>query len=219
VVTELVSIGCGFEMAKEEKRLFNLTLAGQLSLDLVNTVDWRTSDHPQELLNSYGDLVRWGRHTGLLSETEGRRLMREAGRRPAEADQVLESALALRETLYRIFSAVAKGRRAEAPDLDYLNGKLSKALSRRRVTPAQEGYVWDWTRGESDLGWLLWEVARASGDLLTSHDLKRLRECAGEGCAWMFLDTSRNQSRRWCSMRVCGNRAKARRHYEQKRAG
>ena len=206
-------------MAKEEKRLFNLTLAGQLSLDLVNTVDWRTSGHPQELLNSYGDLVRWGRHTGLLSEPEGRRLMREAGRRPAEADQVLESALALRETLYRIFSAVAKGRRAEAPDLDYLNGKLSKALSGRHVAPApEEGYVWNWTRRESDLGWLLWEVARAAGDLLTSRDLKKLRECAGEGCAWMFLDTSRNRSRRWCSMAVCGNRAKARRHYEQTRS-
>jgi predicted RNA-binding Zn ribbon-like protein len=125
----------------------------------------------------------------------------------------------LRETLFRIFSAVTAGRQAEAADLESLNRSLSDALSRLRLNPAGEGYQWAWSGGEAELERVLWPVVRAAGELLTSERLNLLRQCPGDGCAWLFLDTSRNKSRRWCTMEVCGNRAKARRHYEQTRAG
>lgn len=198
-----------------EKRLFNLTLTGQLSLDFANTVDWRTGEQVQELINSYSDLLRWGSHTGILTEREARSLTREAELHPAAAGKALDGALQLREALYRIFSATAQGRNAEAGDLRYLNEKLSDALSHLRVVPATEGYTWQWANTENNLSWLLWPVLRAAGELLTSGELQMLRECPGEGCAWLFVDTSRNKSRRWCDMNTCGNRAKARRHYEQ----
>lgn len=198
-----------------EKRLFNLTLTGQLSLDFANTLDWRTSEHPQELINSYADLLRWGRHTGSLTEREARRLTREADLHPIAANKALDEALKLREALYRIFSATAQGQRAEAGDLRYLNEKLSDALSRLRVAPGMEGYAWQWAETEKDLSRVLWPVVQAAGELLVSGELQMLRQCPGEGCAWLFVDTSRNKSRRWCDMTTCGNRAKARRHYEQ----
>jgi predicted RNA-binding Zn ribbon-like protein len=198
-----------------EKPLFNLTLTGQLSLDFANTIDWRTSERPQELINSYADLLRWSRHTGILTEREARRLAREADLHPVSANKTLDGALQLREALYSIFSATAQGQPAEASDLRYLNEKLSDALSRLQVKPAPEGYAWQWAETEDNLSWMLWPILQAAGDLLTSGDLQMLRQCPGEGCAWLFVDTSRNKSRRWCDMTTCGNRAKARRHYEQ----
>lgn len=210
-------ISFGAEMAT--KPLFDLTLTGQLSLDFVNTIEWRTSDiQSWELLNTYADLLRWGVHTGLMSERAARRLAREASRHPAAADKVLKSAILLRETLYRIFSAVACNQRPDASDLADLNRKLSEALSHLYIAPETGGYAWQWDGRENDLGWILWPVARAAGDLLVADDLKMLRLCPGDGCAWLFLDTSRNKSRRWCTMATCGNRAKARRHYEQVKA-
>jgi predicted RNA-binding Zn ribbon-like protein len=202
-------------MEVREERLFDLTLTGQLSLDLANTIDWRTSEQPRELINSYPDLLRWARHTGILTESESRRLLREVGGRPAEAAGALESALSLRETLFRIFSAIAEGQRPEPSDVEYLNAKLSEALAHLQIKPQTEGYSWHWKGSDASPGWILWPVALSAAELLTSGDLRMLRQCPGAGCAWLFVDTSRNKSRRWCAMDVCGNRAKARRHYEQ----
>jgi predicted RNA-binding Zn ribbon-like protein len=202
-------------------RIFDLTLTGQVSLDLVNTLDWRSSDTPGELLNSYSDLLRWGRHTGLITEREARSLSSEATKHPKKAVAVLKRAVALRETLFRLFAAAADGRQAEASDVDALNHSLSGALSRLRLLSTKEGYQWEWedsSGGDADLERVLWPVVRAAGELLASESLTLLRQCPGEGCAWLFLDTSRNKSRRWCSMEVCGNRSKARRHYQQTRA-
>lgn len=207
--------------AGKVSRIFDLTLTGQVSLDLVNTLDWRSSDAPGELLNSYSDLLRWARHTGAIREREARELASEATKHPKKATAVLARAVALRETLFRLFSAAADGRHAEASDVDALNRSLSDALSRLRLRPAKEGYQWEWEDGgggEVDLERVLWPVVRAAGELLTSEQLTLLRRCPGEGCAWLFLDTSRNKSRRWCSMEVCGNRSKVRRHYEHTRA-
>ena len=199
-------------------RIFDLTLTGQVSLDLVNTVDWRTGSEPKELLNSYSDLLRWGRHTGLLKDQEARGLAMEAAKHPKKASAVLKRAHALRETLFRIFSAITDGRQADAADIESLNRSLSDALSRLRLRPTKEGCQWEWSGGDADLERVLWPVVRAAGELLTSESLNLLRQCPGEGCAWLFLDTSRNKSRRWCTMEVCGNRSKARRHYEQMKA-
>ncbi|HKX31674.1 MAG TPA: ABATE domain-containing protein [Blastocatellia bacterium] len=200
-------------MKKAETLTFKLTLTGDPALDLANTVDWRTGDHPRELLNSYVDLVAWGQHTGLLAKREASRLLDEALRHPVLASRALGQALELREHLYRLFSAVVKGQQVKDSDLEFLNRSLPEAMSRLKIGRRNGGYDWTWS-GEVALERVWWPVVRAAAELLTSGDLKGLRECPGEGCGWLFIDQSRNQSRRWCSMEVCGNRAKARRHYE-----
>ena len=192
-------------------------LGGRLCLDFANTADWHASGHPLEFLNAYPDLVTWSRHVGILHEDEARELNRATARRSGEAAQVLARAVGLREAIYRIFSRAAAGRRPESPDLAVLNGALAEAYARLRIVPTKDrGYAWEWA-GEDALDRMLWPVVRDAGELLTADDLGRVRECASDdGCGWLFVDTSRNRRRKWCDMSSCGNRAKAKRHYEKK---
>src|SRR5579884_2172286 len=107
---------------------------------------------------------------------------------------------------------------AETPardDLKLLNMRLSEAMAQARIVPDTQGYKWDWVRDEQALDRILWPVVRSAADLLTSEKLPDVRACAAEDCRWLFLDISKNHSRRWCDMQTCGNQAKARRHYQR----
>jgi predicted RNA-binding Zn ribbon-like protein len=187
----------------------------RLCLDFANTLAGRMTSHPQESFRSYSTLVSWGQRSGMLTPDAASRLALEATDRLAEATATLDRATALREAIYRIFSAVAGGRTPEAADLDLLNGVLSEALAALRVTPTTGGFIWAWGSQRPELGHVLWPIAQSAADLLTSIELRAVRECAAPDCGWLFLDTSRNHSRRWCDMKACGNRAKARRYYER----
>lgn len=193
-------------------------LGGRPSLDFANTADWHASDQPVEFLTSYADLVAWSQHVGILTDDQAQRLFKEAARRPADATIALRQAIALREAIYRIFSAISHGRLPQAADLATLNAELSRAMAQSRIVSTAEGFTWDWIDAEGALDQMLWPVVHDAAALLTSKELDRVRECADGRCGWLFLDTSRNRSRRWCSMEDCGNRAKSRRHYERKRA-
>jgi predicted RNA-binding Zn ribbon-like protein len=191
-----------------------------LCLDFANTLEGRLTSHPQESFRSYGDLLSWGQRAGMVAPDAASRLALEAARRRAEATATLDRAIALREAIYRIFSAVAGKRTPEAAELDLLNGVLGEALADLQVTSTADGFAWAWHSRRQGLGHVLWPIAQSAAELLTSADLQAVRECAAPDCGWLFLDTSRNHSRRWCDMKACGNRAKARRHYERnKQAG
>jgi predicted RNA-binding Zn ribbon-like protein len=190
-------------------------VGGHLALDFVNTVDGEPDGETGfENLRSYGDLVAWSRRVGLLSWNEAGRLGREANRRPEEAEAVYLDALGLRDVLYGIFCAIAEGGDPPSDSLETLRGYEREAISRGRLVPGNDGFGWQW-KGEEDLASVLWPVAHAATGLLTSGGLSRLKRCAG--CHWLFLDTSRNRSRRWCTMEVCGTQEKVRR-YVAKRA-
>ncbi len=193
-------------------------LGGRLSLEFANTVDWHASDQPVEYLTSYAALVAWSRHAGTLDERQAAQLLDVAARRGTEADALRERAIRLREAVYRIFVAVSAGLPAPDDDLGVLNVELSRMMANSRIVPAGHGFDWDWAGSEGALDRVLWPVVRDAADLLTSGDLARVGHCADDRCGWLFFDTSRNRSRRWCSMDDCGNRAKARRHYERSRA-
>ena len=199
---------------------------GVVCLDFVNTVGWRLTDYPSEYLCSYEDLLEWGKQAGLLALEEPEGLSRQATLDPEEARGTLSRAIALREAMHRVISrAIAGEPRDESElsaDLSALNREISIALSRLRVMPAGGAYGWCWDRSEDDGGARLdsplWPVAQSAAELLTSPKLGRAKVCAGEGCGWVFLDESRNGSRRWCDSRDCGNRERVRRHLARKRA-
>jgi predicted RNA-binding Zn ribbon-like protein len=194
-------------------------LGGRLCLDFANTADWHASDQPEERLTSYAEFVSWSRQAGVLTENQARRLLRQAADRPEEARVVMNRAIALREAIYEIFAAVAHGRSPAATDLTTLNAALSGMQARSQIAPTETGFAWQWAGEEDALDRPLWSVARSAADLLTSDELQRVGQCADDrGCGWLFLDTSRNHTRRWCSIQDCGNRAKAQRHYERKRS-
>ena len=191
----------------------------RLCLDFTNTVNWHASPQPVEELPAYGDLVRWAQGVGMLTEPEAQRLKRQSARRPTEAAAVLSRAHILREAVYRLLSATAHGHAADAADLDLINAELPRALAQARLAPAAAGYALYWPAAPDALDRMLWPAAYSAADLLAQPELlSRVGECADDrGCGYLFLDMTKNRSRRWCDMKDCGNRAKARRHYERHR--
>jgi predicted RNA-binding Zn ribbon-like protein len=192
--------------------------AGRLPLDFANTAEWHASDQPQEMLETYPDLVAWGEEAQLLSKSEAASLLEHSRRQPEDAKKALRQAVAVRDAVFRIFSAFASGEPPHDSDLSKFNQALSSGLEKARITLTSTGF--EWTREKSDdaLDQMLWPVLHATAELLTSQDINRVGECADDrGCGYLFYDTSRNHSRRWCSMEDCGNRAKAKRHYQRKK--
>ncbi len=192
-------------------------IGGQLSLDFANTVSYRGRQFPEEKLNGFQDLLDWSVLAGTLDEGDARKLSREGGIQPEAAKRVLERAVELREAIHRIFTANISAEPASDDDLVTLNRELREALTRLRLSSEPVGYSLDFGWGGDSLDQVLWPIAKSASELLTSDDLVRVRRCAADDCDWLFLDTSRNRSRRWCDMKDCGNRSKARRFYERKR--
>jgi len=204
----------------EERAASNLELVGgRLCLDFTNTVSTRSKALRRDYLDSYAELVVWGRHAGILGDDEAQALRERAHRHPAAAMAAHEHAIGLRETIYRIFSAIAGGQEAEEADLDSLNCMLRTALSRLEVARSADRFEWSWVLDDDDLSHILWPIVRSAAELLTSESLGRVRHCARDGCDWLFVDSSKNSSRRWCSMSMCGSRVKARHYYQRKRRG
>ena len=187
-----------------------------LSLDFTNTASWRGREIPEEHLNTYQDLLNWSSLAGVLGDGEIRNLSREGSIQPEASKRVLERAVELREAIYHILSAKISNDPTSDANLITMNRELREALMRLRLSPDLEGYTLDFGWGGGALDQMLWPIARAVSDLLTSDDLDWVRRCAADDCGWLFLDTSRNRSRRWCDMKDCGNRSKARSFYKRR---
>ena len=182
-------------------------------MDFVNTVSGKRLLSPIERLNAYVDLVSWGEQLGVVEPAVGKTLRRSGRDDPERAEAVLRRAKELREVLFRVFSAVAADEEPAKADMDRFNQELAHASARLRVMREKDGFVWAYAEEEA-LESMLFPVMRSAADILTSGDLSRVRMCeADDGCGWLFYDETRNGQRRWCSMKDCGNRAKARRHY------
>jgi len=190
---------------------------GHLALDFANTAGVHGDEPQSEWLAGYPDLAWWGVRAGAIDQAEAPALLARAEEDAGEAASVFARAITLREALYRVFSPVCHGECPAEYDLALINGELARALPHLRVVVEGSDFRWAW---EGDgLDRVLWPVVRAAAELLTSGELARIGECEGDNCEWLYLDTSRNRSRRWCVMSDCGNRAKARRHYHRTRAG
>jgi predicted RNA-binding Zn ribbon-like protein len=186
---------------------------GRACLDFANTLS-TSGEH----LNSYADLVAFAAQSQLISADDAAWLRAEGERDRAAAEGVLVRAKRVRESMRTIFSSLAAGKTPPEHDLAVLNMDLAASLSHARVLPAGGGaYRWGWTGRNLDAP--MWPISRSAADLLVSDEERPLvRECGASDCQWLFLDTSKNRSRQWCSMSSCGNREKARRHYQRLRA-
>jgi predicted RNA-binding Zn ribbon-like protein len=172
-----------------------LRLAGHPALDFCNTRAGWGEDEPKEYLLTHRHLSVWARTAGLVKAVP-----------EAEDGSVLARALGLREALYAVCT-----RGAHEPAWDVVAIEAERAACAARLTP--DGWRLPETLG-AELPLLA--VARAAGELVASRDLGLVRACPGRGCGWLFLD--RAGRRRWCTMALCGNRAKARRHAARARA-
>jgi predicted RNA-binding Zn ribbon-like protein len=191
---------------------------GHLALNFVNSLGGVRDRQPNptdELLHDYGDLLEWSRFMGTLDRDAAERLARRASRRPEEAAATLRRARELRARFDRVFRSLADGGEPARSDLDALGDEAAAALAHGQLVAGEDGFRWNWPdRGALEAP--LWPLARAAVELLTNGPLERLRGCAR--CRWLFLDESRNRSRRWCSMEGCGTDAKKERYIERRRA-
>lgn len=197
--------------------LFELT-GGVLCLDFVNTVDDRPTEAPKELLTGYTDLVSWAIQAGGIPRDLGARLQVIGAARPEQAMAVLTGARHLREALYQVFSAAAAKRPPSVAALEELNRAL--ALYNRRLRLAYSGPLYEvtWASGPDSLDRMVPPVLQSAVDLLCSPRLANLRECVSPSCGWLFLDHSKNRSRKWCDITVCGNRDRVRRFRAARRS-
>ena len=193
---------------------------GQLALDFVNTIGGLRDQPPSpsdELLESYDDLVVWCVRLGVISEADGRKLSRAAGRDEKGAQRALRRARQLRELLYATFRPLADGAEPAAELLDGLRDADRAALATARLAPdgaRASAMRWTWPPAQ-DLDDPLRPITHSAVELLTSGPLEQLKLCGN--CRWLFLDQSRNHSRRWCSMNECGTQMKQRRFVERRR--
>ncbi|MEP6923454.1 MAG: CGNR zinc finger domain-containing protein [Pyrinomonadaceae bacterium] len=206
-------------------------VGGAVSLDFVNTVAGRISNpnkkrgrdyldyYRSDKLDDYADLLAWSLKAKLIDEKEAKNFLRLAENQPEAAEKVLKRALSLRESVYRLFKSVVEGWQPEADDLERLNRELATARKHQRFSARKNEFGFEWTDRENSLDAMLWQVTESAAQTLSSADLTRIRQCGGDGCNWLFLDTSRNGSRQWCDMKDCGNLAKVRRFRQRQQEG
>lgn len=196
-------------------------VGGRACLDFTNTVGGMRGIDPKEHLRDYADLVEWGTGAGVVRREAAGRLRAAAERDPAAAERVLRLAREVREAIYRIVEVFPRGDAPPEGDVQLLNRELGKALAHQRLVRHGDAWALGWPDAGDDLEAPLWPVLKSAADLLGDPAaLARVHRCAGaeaHDCSWLFLDETRSGTRRWCSMADCGNRAKARRHYERSR--
>lgn len=205
-------------VTSRERAILALDRIGNvLCLDFVNTVHSRFESGSADYLESYFALLLWAADGGVISHQVRRHLDDLARQHPQRARHVYLRARELREILYRIFRSVARRKTADAGDLDRLNTRLEALSAHRRLVRRRQGFRWEWVKEPLRLDALLWPILDSAAALLVSERLGRVKQCPGpDGCGWLFLDVSKNRSRRWCDMKACGNVAKVRRFYKRR---
>jgi predicted RNA-binding Zn ribbon-like protein len=183
-------------------------LGGHPVLDFVNTVDSRVGRLGTDYLTGYGDLLVWARRTGVVDPQALRRLEEAVAQQPAMAEVALKRAIQLREAIFGLCLAEG-GVGASDADLDILNEMVLRAGRNRRIVATEDGLAWHWAE---TLDLVADRVAVAAAELLLGARNRRpIRQCPGDNCGWLFLDTSRGGRRHWCSDRTCGTKARVRR--------
>jgi predicted RNA-binding Zn ribbon-like protein len=202
----------------ETRRISETDFAGgDLALDFVNTVGGLIGEIPgpeDDFLHSYEDVLTFAVKEGAVSKRQARRLARTARERPEEAGDALRAALRMRSLFDSVFRPLVVGE-APAPDaLVALSELGAKAMSRGRLVSADGGFEWSW-EDAGELEAPLWPIAHAAVELVRHGPLDRLKNCGR--CRWIFLDATKNHSRRWCSMEGCGTHEKIERYVARRR--
>jgi len=189
------------------------------AIRFVNTVAWRLRASPEERLSSPEALLEWLGTNGIGYKTALEELSEAWRSRPAEGAVFYEMAIRFREAIYDILIAKMRGNEPLQPTLGLFNELLTSPRPGLRLEWDRNALVWSMRHGRASPLDLLGPIAFSASELMTGSKAGKVRQCEDDrGCGWLFVDESRSQRRRWCSMGDCGNRAKARRHYQRVRS-
>jgi predicted RNA-binding Zn ribbon-like protein len=189
---------------------------GALCLDFCNTGQGLKNSRGEEWVPTYADLLDWLRIAKALDAGQAARLGGLGEREPQAATELWHRAIELREALVRVLLARTEGRRPEASDLKVIDSEYARTAPFARLEPTDDGFAWG--VDPEGLEAALRPIAESAVALLTSPRLARVRRCGNSTCYWLFLDETKNCSRRWCEMASCGNVMKVRRHRARQRA-
>jgi predicted RNA-binding Zn ribbon-like protein len=193
-------------------RAGSLTLiGGELALDFANTSSGRGSDAHSDHLQRPEHVAIWAAHAKILTEEDAEWLARETAAEPSLGTRLLNETLALREDVYQLAAAIAAGRRTSAERIENLTKTHARALACARLAPIGDNFGWTWSARQAPVEAIAGPISLSALTLLQQADLTRVKQCQGEKCGWLFFDATKNKSRRWCEMEVCGNRAKQKR--------
>jgi predicted RNA-binding Zn ribbon-like protein len=202
-------------------------IAGHPLLDLVNTLGGRFRQYeaglggllqsgPRDQLGSYADLLLFIEQSGLLTAKQTRQLLRATS--GSASGRVLASCIELREAAADVLYSGLDGRSPSSMPLKTLARFFKDALGPQELIWKDSRLDWDWPQLEAWAELPLWLLSLSAANLMIAEEMKRVRACENPDCRLLFLDTSKNHTRRWCDMRLCGNRMKARRFKAQRRA-
>jgi len=183
---------------------------GELCLDFANTIHDRKAEEPRDYLGSAGDLVGWLEYSGGISKRQAAVLRDRTSALPEASAKIYRRGIQLREAIFGVFSSLADGKVPQSEDLQILNKCVEDAL-RARVLTHERGTINVTWKDDSSPDTILGMIALSAYNLATSERLLSVKLCPR--CHWLFLDKSKNQRRRWCSMETCGSNDKALNYY------
>ena len=185
---------------------------GALCLDFCNSGHGIKGSQQEEWIATFADLMDWLEAAGALSKSQATKLRAAGAGSPQAAQQFLARAIAFREALARVLLARTESRAAASEDLRVIDSQYARTAPFARLASTPEGFAWSLDTAASALDAALRPIVESAVGLLTSSKLARLRRCGSPTCYWLFLDETKNCSRRWCEMASCGNLMKVRRH-------
>lgn len=181
-------------------------IGGEVCFDFTNTVSWRETDHPHEWLDSFENLSRWAKITGVLETKDANKLLQTLKNSEKEGKTKLAQLRKTREFLFGLFSCLAHQGPIPGDDLQKLSTLAQKARNHQVLISSPSGYQWSWASDISPMDQLLYSIIQSASEVITQGDLTRIKQCPS--CQWLYMDLSKNKSRRWCTMEDCGNRHK-----------
>jgi predicted RNA-binding Zn ribbon-like protein len=187
-------------------------VGGELAFDFTNTSSGRGGPRHIENLRTPEHLLVWARRAMRLARRDGDYVEKRLAADPALGAELLDRGLALREVIYAIGVACARGRRPRREHVDALAHIYAVSIHKARLSPCEANFAWTWHPEDGVVEAILGPIALSALTALSQADLTRVKQCAGAHCGWLFFDTTKNKRRRWCEMEVCGNRAKQKAH-------
>lgn len=184
------------------------SVGGNVALDFINTDLFSRADRSTDVLRSVEEFLAWSEHAGVASASS---VPAEWSRTQEQA--FLGEAVDVRAAIRMVVEAIAEQRDVDPVALTTLRSAYAGAVN--RAVPTLDGGGLSWTWESTSPRGALSVLVGAAVDLLRHAGVDRLKACPS--CGFVFLDTTRNGSRRWCSMEDCGTQVKMRR-YVTKRA-
>jgi predicted RNA-binding Zn ribbon-like protein len=193
-------------------------VGGDVAIDFTNTVHRYDREDQTDELQTYGDFVEWSQKAGVIAAGVARKLRVRATDETAAASRALARTRSLRRAIYDVFDALAQDDTPDRSDVKVVQGFWTEAIREADLVWGGDQFDFQFDVKGDTLNEPLFPIAHAAIRLLTSDEAKRVRGCLAVDCTWLFVDRSKNASRRWCQMEVCGNREKAKRHYRRARS-